>query len=88
MKHTLVTVAIAIGLVALFQSRSQSDTEAKDYQIEEFGPDQLKPYFERAATVVNASLTPGPLDEASEILRRGGEMMGWNVSQLELAQRR
>lgn len=60
---------------------------AMDYRIDAFGPDELKPYFDRAAKVVNASLTPGPLDDASEILRRGAEKMGWKVSQLELAQR-
>ena len=60
---------------------------AKDYRIDAFGPDELKPYFDRAAEVVNASLTLGPLDEASEILRRGAEKLGWKVSQLDLAQR-
>jgi len=34
MKNTLLTLAIAIGMVALFQARSHSDTEAKDYEID------------------------------------------------------
>ena len=34
MKNTLLTLAIAVGMVALFQARSHSDTEAHDYEID------------------------------------------------------
>ena len=34
MKNTILTIAIAVGMVGLFQARSQSDTEAKAYQID------------------------------------------------------
>lgn len=60
---------------------------ANAFRIDDMTPDALKPYFDRAAEVVNASLTPGPLGAASEALRRGGEARGWTVSALERGQR-
>ncbi|WP_439366061.1 FAD-dependent oxidoreductase [Bradyrhizobium sp. DASA03005] len=56
-------------------------------KIENFTPDDLAPYYERAERAVNASLTPGPLGPATDILRRGGEALGWKVSELKRAQR-
>jgi choline dehydrogenase-like flavoprotein len=60
---------------------------AKTYQIADFGPTQLKPYYDRAAAIVNASLTAGPLGAATDILRLAGATLGWKTSPLERAQR-
>ncbi|TCU31321.1 GMC family oxidoreductase N-terminal domain-containing protein [Rhizobium azibense] len=59
----------------------------KLYWIENFTPDELAPYYERAETSVNASHTPGPLGPATNILRQGGETLGWKVSELKRGQR-
>ncbi|WP_439406525.1 GMC family oxidoreductase N-terminal domain-containing protein [Bradyrhizobium sp. DASA03076] len=56
-------------------------------KIENFTPDELAPYYERAEAAVNASLTPGPHGRATDILRQGGEALGWKVSELKRAQR-
>ncbi|MHC1950827.1 GMC family oxidoreductase [Bradyrhizobium sp. UFLA06-06] len=56
-------------------------------RIENFTPDDLAPYYERAEMAVNASLTPGPLGRATDILRQGGEALGWEVSELKRGQR-
>ncbi len=56
-------------------------------KIEDFTPDELAPYYRRAETAVNASLTPGPLGRATDILRQGGEALGWKVSELKRGQR-
>lgn len=56
-------------------------------KIENFTPDELAPYYERAETAVNASLTLGPLGRATDILRQGGEALGWKVSELKRGQR-
>lgn len=56
-------------------------------KIENFTPYELAPYYERAETAVNASLTPGPLGRATDILRQGGEALGWKVSELKRGQR-
>ncbi len=53
----------------------------------DFSPASLKPYFDRAAAAVNASLTPGPAGPPTDILARAGAAMGWKVSELERAQR-
>lgn len=63
------------------------DQWRKLYKIENFTPDELAQYYERAETAVNASLTPGPLGRATDILRQGGEALGWKVSELKRAQR-
>ena len=57
------------------------------YKIADFGPDQLEPFYERAETVVNARIMTGPLGQATDILRRGGEALGWQVSDLKRGQR-
>ncbi|MVT78790.1 FAD-dependent oxidoreductase [Bradyrhizobium cajani] len=56
-------------------------------KIENFTPDELTPYYERAEAAVNASLTPGPLGRATDILRQAGEALGWKVSDLKRGQR-
>ena len=60
---------------------------ARAFRIDDMTPDSLRPYYDRATAAVNASVTPGALGPASEILRRGAEAMGWKVSPLERAQR-
>ncbi|MCK1719875.1 GMC family oxidoreductase [Bradyrhizobium sp. 141] len=56
-------------------------------KIENFSPDELAPYYDRAETAVSASLTPGPLGRPTDILRQGGEALGWKVTELKRAQR-
>jgi choline dehydrogenase-like flavoprotein len=63
------------------------ETWAADYEIADFGPRALEPYYDRVAAMVNASLTDGPLGEASNRLRQGGEALGWRTAPLERAQR-
>ncbi|MCA1510370.1 GMC family oxidoreductase [Bradyrhizobium sp. NBAIM01] len=63
------------------------DQWRKFNKIENFTPDELVAYYERAETAVNSSLTPGPLGRASDILRQGGEALGWKVSELKRGQR-
>ncbi len=60
---------------------------AKLYRIADFGPEELAPWYDRAARAVNASLTPGPHGAPTDLLRRGGEALGWKVSELERAHR-
>jgi choline dehydrogenase-like flavoprotein len=56
--------------------------------LRDFSAAALQPYYERAASLVNASLTQGETGAPTEILRRAGDIMGWKVSALERAQRR
>ncbi|UVK48303.1 GMC family oxidoreductase (plasmid) [Mesorhizobium sp. AR07] len=56
-------------------------------KIDNFTPCQLALYYERAEMAVNASLTLGPLGRATDILRQGGEALGWKVSELKRGQR-
>jgi choline dehydrogenase-like flavoprotein len=60
---------------------------ARDYRIVDFSEESLAGPYARAAKAVNASLTPGPLGRASELLREAGEKLGWQVTALERAQR-
>lgn len=74
---------------AIFQRTPDEVVEEwrETFQIDDFGPDILKPYYDRAAEVVNASITPGPLGPPSDLLRKGGQALGWKVSALERGQR-
>jgi choline dehydrogenase-like flavoprotein len=74
---------------AIFQPTPDSVLEqwAAANGIGDFTPASLKPYFDRARAVVNASLTPGPAGPPTEILARAGRAMGWKVSELERGQR-
>jgi choline dehydrogenase-like flavoprotein len=74
---------------AIFQRVNEElvDEWAGRYQIADFTPDILRPFYDRAAKAVNASSTPGPLGRPSEILRQGSEALGWKVSQLERGHR-
>ncbi|AMA60024.1 FAD-dependent oxidoreductase [Bradyrhizobium sp. CCGE-LA001] len=63
------------------------DQWRKANKIENFTPGELAPYYERAEKAVNASLTSGSLGRATDILREGGEALGWKVSELKRAQR-
>ena len=60
---------------------------AREYHIADFGADGLRPFYERVERAVNASVMPEPLGAPSEILRRAGETMGWEVSPMQRAQR-
>ncbi|WP_085035780.1 FAD-dependent oxidoreductase [Ensifer aridi] len=63
------------------------DQWRKLYKIENFTPDELAQYYQRAETAVNASLTTGPLGRATGILQQGGKALGWEVSELKRGQR-
>ena len=58
------------------------------YHIKGFSPDILSPLYSEAASIVNASLTPGDLGAHSEILRMAGEGQGWEVRSLDRGQRK
>jgi choline dehydrogenase-like flavoprotein len=74
---------------AIFQRADPDLLEfwAKLYKIRDFGAAALAPYYDRAAQVVNASLTPPPLGPPSDLLLRAGEKLGWKVCELERGQR-
>jgi choline dehydrogenase-like flavoprotein len=62
------------------------DEWAERYGIDDFGVDELSPFYERAERAVNVSFTASPLGAPSEILERGGERLGWKVMPLPRAQ--
>ncbi len=74
---------------AIFQPTPDSVLQqwAAANSIGDFSSASLKPYFDRAAAVVNASRTPGPASPPTAILARAGQAMGWQVSELERGQR-
>jgi choline dehydrogenase-like flavoprotein len=74
---------------AIFQRTPDEllDAWGKRDSIDSFGADALRPFFDRAAAAVNASLTPEPLGMASEIIKTGAERLGWSVCALERGQR-
>ena len=60
---------------------------ARANHLPDFTPEALSPLYDRAAAVVNASLTPGALGPPTEILRRAGEIMGWKTTAVERGRR-
>ncbi len=60
---------------------------AQRFKISEFSPEAMKPYYDRAASVVNASLTQGPPGRPTDILIEAGRATGWKTSMLERSQR-
>jgi choline dehydrogenase-like flavoprotein len=63
------------------------DQWARRYAIRDYGPAPLAPYYEQAEKLINASLTEPPLGRASDLLREGGEKLGWEVTPLKRAQK-
>lgn len=63
------------------------DAWAERYDIAEFGADALRPFFDRAAEAVNATVTHEPVGEPSDLLRRGAMRHQYEVTPLERAQR-
>ena len=57
------------------------------YQIDQFGVNEINAYINRALDRVNASYTPQPHGMPSEILKSGGEKLGWKVKELQRAQK-
>ena len=57
------------------------------YQIDQFGVNEINAYFNKALNRVNASYTPQPHGKPSEILKSGGEKLGWKVEELKRAQK-
>jgi choline dehydrogenase-like flavoprotein len=74
---------------AIFQRAPDEVVEgwARANHLPGFRPEVLSPLYDRAAAVVNASLTPGTLGPPTEILRRAGEVMGWKTTALERGRR-
>ena len=62
------------------------DQWAERYGIAEFGAEALAGYYDRVARAVNASVTRGKLGEPSDLLRKAGKKLGWQVKALERAQ--
>lgn len=60
---------------------------ARTYAIAEFSDSALASHFDAVSQAVNASPTAPPLGRASDILREGGEKLGWRVTALERAQK-
>jgi choline dehydrogenase-like flavoprotein len=73
----------------IFQRASDEVIEgwARANHIPNFSPEALAPLYNRAATDVNASLTPNPSGPPTELLRRAGEVMGWKMTPLERGRR-
>jgi choline dehydrogenase-like flavoprotein len=74
---------------AIFQRAPDEVVEgwAQASHLPDFSPQALAPLYDRAAAVVNASLTPGALGPPTEILQRAGEVMGWKTAALERGRR-
>ena len=70
---------------AIFQRAPDDVIEgwATANHLHDFSPQMLMPFYDRAAAVVNASLTPGPAGPPTEILRRASKVMGWKTTALE-----
>ena len=74
---------------AIFQQTPPEvlQTWAQRYDIADFGPEALQPYYARAAQAVHASPPSEPVGAATERLRAGGEALGWRVTALERGHR-
>jgi choline dehydrogenase-like flavoprotein len=74
---------------AIFQRAPDEVVEswARANDLPDFSPQTLAPLYDRAASVVNASLMAGPIGPPTEILRRAGEVMGWKTTALERGRR-
>ena len=74
---------------AIFQRAPDEVVEswARANDLPDFSPQALAPLYDRAASDVNASLTPGTLGPPTEILQRAGEVMGWKTTALERGRR-
>ena len=57
------------------------------YQIDHFGVNEINAYLNKALNRVNASFTAQPHGKPSEILKSGGEKLGWRVKELKRAQK-
>ncbi len=69
---------------AIFQPTPDAllDSWAKRYRIDEFGAEQLVAYYQSAQQIVNASPPPPDPGAPSDVLKRGGEAMNWQVTPL------
>lgn len=74
---------------AIFQRPAPQlfDQWSDTYRIDDFNESSLTPHFDWAAGAVSASATKGPLGPASDILKNGGEKLGWKISTLERGQK-
>jgi choline dehydrogenase-like flavoprotein len=63
------------------------DDWSRLYRIADFSESSLKPWYDRAAKAVNASLTPGAAGRPTEILQQAGAALGWKTAPLERGQR-
>ena len=63
------------------------DRWGADYHIDDFGESALRPYYEYAESIVNASITAPPFGAVSEVLEQGARKLGWQVETLARAQR-
>ncbi len=70
---------------AIFQRAPDQllDSWAKTYSIADFGTIELKPYYDRAASVVNASPPPSNPGAPTDILNDGARKLGWKTTQLD-----
>jgi choline dehydrogenase-like flavoprotein len=57
------------------------------YQIADFSAASLAPFYDRAASIVHASVTPGPPGPPTDVLMQAGATLGWRVAPLKRGQR-
>ena len=70
---------------AIFQRAPDEllDHWAEKYRIGDFGADALRPYYDRAARVVNASPPPPDAGAPTDLLRSGAEALEWTTTELD-----
>lgn len=62
------------------------DAWATDYQIQDFGKQALKPYYEKVTNELKVSRSKGPLGPPSDLMKQGSKALGWETSHLLRAQ--
>ncbi len=56
---------------------------AQRFRIDRFSLDELAPHFEAVERECSVRSMPGPLDPASQVIRDGGDALGWASSEVQ-----
>jgi choline dehydrogenase-like flavoprotein len=56
---------------------------AQRFQIREFGPEAMEPWFDAVLREASVTSQPGPLDPASLLIKEGAEAMGWASAEVQ-----
>lgn len=59
------------------------DQWAQEYDIQDFGGNELKPYYDNASHKINARIIKGGNNSLSAVMIRGAEALNWEISPLE-----